>query len=179
MPPSDHRYLRRLAIALAAAAALAASVALAILEGGLFNVGASRPHSALTYWVTKTAMVRSVRREAASVAPPPRFTPDQVRAGFRIYEARCVMCHGAPGLAQGEIAAGMTPPPPYLLDASRQWTPRQLYWIVRHGVKMTAMPAWDRQMDAEQTWAVVGFLEALPDITYEDYLRMRASGAGP
>jgi mono/diheme cytochrome c family protein len=67
----------------------------------------------------------------------------------------------------------MMPPPPYLIDSGELWSPAELYWIVRNGVTMTAMPAWDRRLSARETWQVVAFLEALPHTTYADYLRRR------
>src|SRR5438270_13526173 len=95
----DHRDVHRLAIALIACALAVPLAGAAVVESGLFNVGASRPHDPVIYWLTKTAMVRSVQREAAGAPPQPRVTADQVRVGFRIYDTRCAMRHGAPGLA--------------------------------------------------------------------------------
>ena len=73
----------------------------------------------------------------------------------------------------------MTPPPPYLLEASRDWSPSELYFIVRHGVKMTAMPAWEGRLDERQTWEVVAFLEALPKLDRPAYLRLKAGQGAP
>jgi mono/diheme cytochrome c family protein len=67
----------------------------------------------------------------------------------------------------------MTPSPPFLLGAARQWTPNQLYWIVRHGVRMTGMPAWDQTLSQADVWHVVAFLEALPGYSAADYARLR------
>lgn len=153
-------------------------IGLGVVETGAYDVAASTPHTRPVYWALTTTMQRAVRREAAGIAAPRRFTQAQVEAGFRIYDAHCVACHGAAGVAPSPLATGMMPPPPYLLDAPQRWRPAELYWIIRNGLKMTPMPAWDRQLDERQTWDLVAFLQTLPGLTYPGYLQMRARNAG-
>jgi mono/diheme cytochrome c family protein len=154
--------------------------ALLYIELGGFNVAASVPHEGLVYWATKTMMVRSVKLRARRIHAPARFSRAQVLAGFRAYDTRCVSCHGAPGIGGRETwADGMSPIPPYLVDASRQWTPAELYWIIRNGVKMTGMPAWDRTCADREIWELVAFLEVLPDMNATAYRDLRASSPPP
>lgn len=161
----------------AVAAGLLAGL-LYIAAGG-FNVAASIPHDPATYWATKTMMVRSVKLQARKVEPPAGFTRAQVLAGFRTYEGRCVACHGAPNLAaRAPWADGMTPPPPYLVDAARDWSRAELFWIIKYGVKMTGMPAWDRDCSDGEIWELVAFLEALPRMDSTGYRDLRAAQAG-
>ena len=148
--------------------------ALVVIEGGLFNATASTPHIAAVGLAAHTAFIRSVEVRAKGVEAPTRFAPADVTAGFRDYDRSCVACHGAPGVSNASWAHAMTPPPPYLEDAARRWRPRELYWIVGQGVKMTAMPAWAEVRSDAQVWDLVAFLEALPYLTVADYARMRA-----
>ncbi len=85
------------------------------------------------------------------------------------------MCHGGSGVARAAWVQGLTPTPPYLLDAPRRWTPAQLYWIVGQGIKMTAMPAWRLTRTQGEAWNLVAFLEILPYLSARDYARMRAA----
>jgi len=158
--------------------------AMVVIEGGLFNATASAPHLAVVAVAAHTAFIRSVEVRAAGVKAPARFAPAEITAGFRDYDASCVVCHGAPGIAQARWTSAMTPPPPYLEDAARRWRPRELYWIVGQGAKMTAMPAWAEVRSDGQVWNLVAFLEALPYLTAADYQHMRtearsAGGATP
>ncbi|MFL5296077.1 MAG: c-type cytochrome [Phenylobacterium sp.] len=158
----------------AASLAFAGLGGLAYVETGAFNVAAARPHSPLVAWATKTMMVRSVKLRARGIAAPARFSTAQVQAGFRDYDAHCVTCHGAPAIGAREASAdGMTPVPPYLVDAAKLWSPAELYWIIRNGVKMTGMPAWDRERSPAETWSLVAFLEALPKMPPTAYAQMR------
>ena len=168
---------RRLAAFIAGVVATGAAIGvggLLVVETGAFDVRASTPHSAPVAWATHTTMIHAARRGAADIHAPIRFTAAEVQAGLRVYEANCVSCHGGPAVARAAWASGMTPSPPYLLYASHQWTPAELYWIIRNGVKMTGMPAWNSSLADGQIWDVVAFLEALPDISPADYLNLRA-----
>lgn len=154
------------------------SAGLVVIEDGLFPATAITPHDPLTGWATHTAMIRSVRRDAATgTAAPSTVTPAEVAQGFRLYDQHCVMCHGGPGIARAGWTAGLTPTPPYLLDAARRWTPAELHVIVGDGIKMTAMPAWRLTLGERDTWSLVEFLEALPFISPERYRQLRAEAA--
>ncbi|HEY5289366.1 MAG TPA: cytochrome c [Caulobacteraceae bacterium] len=152
--------------------------ALVVVEGGLFNATASTPHIPIVAVAAHTAFIRSVEVRAEGIKTPAHFTAVEVKAGFRDYDASCSSCHGAPGVSNAGWAHTMTPPPPYLEDAARRWRPRELYWIVGQGVKMTAMPAWAEVRSKDQVWDLVAFLEALPYLSAADYARMRRA-AGP
>ena len=158
----------------AATGAAMAVGGLLVVETGAFDVRASTPHSAPVAWATHTTMIHAARRAAAAITPPTQFTAAEVQAGLRDYDANCVSCHGGPAVARAPWASGMTPSPPFLVYAARQWTPSELHWIIKNGVKMTGMPAWNTTLSDGQIWDVVAFLEALPDLSPAAYLRMRS-----
>ena len=62
--------------------------------------------------------------------------------GVAHYAAHCAVCHGAPGVPKGDIGRGLYPPPPDLARTAPLYTPAELFWTVKHGIKMTGMPAW-------------------------------------
>jgi mono/diheme cytochrome c family protein len=173
------RWLIPILCGAAAVLGVGAVAALVVVEGGLFDVRASTPHSPLVAWATHTTMIRAAQRNAAAIAAPAAFTPAQTLAGFRLYDSDCVGCHGAPGVARAHWTDGMTPSPPYLVDAPRHWTRAELYWIVANGVKMTGMPAWSAVHSPDQLWEIVAFLEAQPDLTARDYAALRVASTRP
>jgi cytochrome c553 len=164
-------------ILIGAAIAIAIVVPLgvfAFVRSGLFNVGASSPHTKFTEWITHETMIHSVRRHAGSVVAPGRFTADQVRAGFCAYETHCVACHGAAGVARGRWVSGLEPAPPYLLDVNQRFTGAQLFWTVKNGIKMTGMPSWREQMSDDQIRNVVAWLQASAKLPPQTYVQWRA-----
>ena len=148
--------------------------AFAFIKSGLFNVAASHPHTKLTEWITHETMIHSVRRRAAGIAPPAYTSGAQVVRGFCTYETHCVACHGAAAVAREQWVSGFEPSPPYLLDATSKWTPSQLFWIAKNGIKMTGMPSWRNSLSDAQIWDVVGFLEAMRDLPPQTYVRWRS-----
>ena len=91
--------------------------------------------------------------------------------GTEHFAAHCAICHGAPGVPKGEIAAGLYPQPPNLDHAAKQLSPAELFWIVKNGIKMSGMPSWADHSD-DELWATVAFLEKLPGMTEQDYAQL-------
>jgi cytochrome c553 len=136
---------------------------------GLFNVGASTGHWAITDWFLHYAMRKSVEAHAGGIAAPPLDDPALVHRGAGHYASGCAPCHGAPGQPRSAIAVAMTPPPPFLPEKVPEWQPNELFWIVRHGVKFTGMPAWAALGRTDEVWAMVAFLLQLPEMQPDAY----------
>jgi len=164
-------------LAIGAAGALAAALgAFAFVKSGIFNVGASSPHTKFTTWLTQETMIHSVRSHARAIAAPASASAAEVRRGFCKYETHCVACHGASAVARERWVSGMEPAPPYLLDATQRWRPRELFWIAKNGIKMTGMPSWRNAISDREIWDVVAFLEAQSKLDSQAYVRWRAAG---
>ena len=144
----------------------------AAIYAGLYDVAATSPHWRATNWLLETARTRSIKSQAAGIAAPPALDdPANVVLGVEHYAAHCAVCHGAPGVPKGDIARGLYPQPPDLAKTEPRYTPAELFWIIKHGIKMTGMPAWSDHSD-EEIWATVGFLEKLPGMSEQDYARL-------
>jgi mono/diheme cytochrome c family protein len=143
--------------------------ALAIMYSGVFNVAATDPHWGITRAIFNIARVRSIKAQASGIKPLENLADHwRVVAGTSHFAEHCSSCHSAPGVEAGEIAKGMYPSPPLLKDASRQWSSGELFWIIRHGIKMSGMPAWPDHSD-EDIWNIVAFLGQLPGMSEYDY----------
>jgi cytochrome c553 len=149
--------------------------ALLFAWSGLFNVGASTGHWAITDWFLHYTMRRSVETRASGIAVPALDHPALIHRGAGHYASGCAPCHGAPGLPRSPVAQAMTPPPPLLTESVPEWRPNELFWIVRHGVKFTGMPAWPALPRTDEVWAMVAFLLQLPEMQPDEY-RMLAAG---
>jgi mono/diheme cytochrome c family protein len=143
--------------------------AAAFVWSGLYDISATDNHLAPTYHVIRKTMERSIERRAADIAVPPLGEPAQLERGLALYRAHCVQCHGAPGIAPEPFALGLTPLPTPLARSGIDRTPAQLFWVVKNGIKMTAMPAWEFRMPEDDIWAVVAFLKNLPLLSPRAY----------
>jgi cytochrome c1 len=107
-----------------------------------------------------------VQRHAKGIdAPAGLQAPATLARGAACYRQHCLACHGGPGVAVAPMARSMQPLPGPLMDAAARFTAPELYWIVRHGIRTTGMPAWQHRMPEEDQWAVAAFVQALPGYT--------------
>ncbi len=160
---------RRLFIALALLAA-AGAFAVLVAWSGVFRIAASSGHWPITDWFLHFAMRHSVDTWSSGIEVPDDLDdPALVLKGAGHYESGCAPCHGTPGGRPSLVARQMTPRPPYLPPEIPGWEPEELFWIVKHGVKFTGMPAWPARTRDDEVWAMVAFLRRLPDMTPDEY----------
>jgi mono/diheme cytochrome c family protein len=142
---------------------------LGLVYSGTYHVGATDKHSDLTYWLLDTVRTRSIKAHATGIQAPPGLEDhEKIVTGTEHFAAHCAVCHGAPGVPIGEIAKGLYPKPPNLAHAPERFTPAELFWILKNGIKASGMPSWQDHSDNE-LWATVAFIEKLPSMTPEEY----------
>jgi len=135
---------------------------------GAYNIAADEPHWWLTARVMDTLRDRSIAARAADIAVPKLDDESLIRAGAGNYDAMCAGCHLKPGLESTESSKGLYPAPP-VLTRKRIEDPAAAFWVIKHGVKMSGMPAWGKSMDDGYIWGLVAFLQRLPDMPRGKY----------
>jgi mono/diheme cytochrome c family protein len=146
--------------------------AFSFIYAGVYDVAATRPHWPVTYWVMDTVRTQSVKAQAVGITPPAGTMNDaNVIVGIEHFAAHCASCHGAPGVPRRDIANGLYPRPANLEDTAQRYTPGELFWILKNGIKMSGMPAWADHSD-DELWATVAFLEKLPAMREADYAKL-------
>jgi mono/diheme cytochrome c family protein len=162
---------RRWALVVCSLFLLAAAIVAAIYAG-LYNIAADVPHTQPVYWLLETVRGRSVAARARDIVVPSDLEDtNRISKGAGEYAEMCSGCHLAPGMKRTEISQGLYPRAPELRRGT-DLTPAEQFWIVKHGVKMTGMPAWGVTHDDELLWNVVAFVRKLPKLTPEQYETM-------
>jgi hypothetical protein len=41
------------------------------------------------------------------------------------------------------------------------------FWVIKHGIKMSAMPAWGKSLDDARVWDIVAFVRKMPEVAPE------------
>lgn len=154
---------------LVAVAIAGALVGYAVLVSGIYNVASTSQHLQFVHSILEKGMHYSVKFHARKIVAPPLVDKQMVKSGAVLYQANCVECHGAPGVASRGIGMSMQPVPGPLVDATSKWDAGHMYWIVRHGIKMSGMPAWEYRMQDEELWQLVAFLQQMPQLSPADY----------
>ena len=140
---------------------------LVILTGG-YNVAATERHTAIGEWALDSNFTNSVQGQASEIAAP-ALTPAMVDAGAPEYKAMCAHCHGGVGEGRAGWAEGMRPKPPALAGAADEWSAAEVFWLVKHGARMTGMPAFGPTHDDATIWNIAAFVKALPEMPEAQY----------
>lgn len=140
---------------------------------GRYGIGADEPHGQAVDYLLHTLRVRSIGAHAAGIQPPPLDDAKLVAEGAEHYAAMCSGCHLGPGMGENEMRVGMYPRPP-LIYKHPPANPAKQFWVVKHGIKFTAMPAWGGTHDDGALWAIIAFLQKMPSMNPEQYAQMTA-----
>lgn len=150
---------------------------MAIAWSGIINIGASTGHWAITDWFLHWSMRNTVRTQAALTVDEPATDASGLISAAGHYAANCAVCHGAPGERPSPVMQATTPSAPDLSVTAWTWSDWQLFWIVKHGVKFTPMPAWPMQDRDDEVRRMAAFVRRLPDMSPAEY-RTLAYGPG-
>lgn len=153
------------------------AIAAAVVWSGAYNVGADDPHWSATYRVLEVARQRSIAVRAADIEVPDLSDAELIRSGAGNYSAMCVTCHLSPDAAETELSIGLYPRPPRW-DALGQTDAREAFWVLKHGIKASGMPAWGKSMDDRYLWGMVAFMQQFPSMTAAQYSAQVAASDG-
>ena len=160
---------------------VAVLVAIAFCYSGIYPVGADVPHSKFTYWILESTRERSVARASKDIKVPSLNDPELLLAGGQDYNEMCASCHLKPGKLESDLSIGLYPSPPNLTHSADrhdhnhgqnedlEQTVRRQFWIIKHGIKASGMPAWGPTHDDQRIWAIVAFLQKLSQLTPDQY----------
>jgi mono/diheme cytochrome c family protein len=150
-------------------------LAAVVIYAGVYNIGADVAHTRMVYSLVDNLRDRSIAVRARNIAVPADLnSPKRIATGAGLYAEMCSGCHLAPGMERTEISQGLYPQAPELSGPVRH-TPAQQFWMIKHGVKMTAMPAWGKTHSEDLMWDMVAFVGKLPSMSPEQYKATVAS----
>jgi mono/diheme cytochrome c family protein len=126
-------------------------------------------------------LARQVRRIA--IPSKQRETPNPVPLNPKVLaEARahfadhCATCHANDGGGKTPIGRNVYPRTPDLRDTAIQsMSDGELFFVIHHGIRFTAMPAWGKGKPEEDrdSWGLVHFVRHLPKLTVEELDEMK------
>lgn len=181
-----------------------AGLGLAYMYSGSYEVAASRRPSGLERWVLTTTRSRSIEKRSKDLTVPELDDSARVMRGLVHYRESCIDCHGVPGEGREEFASDMNPRPPRFFRTPEELARRrermqqqeageptqaererreqhereemrENFWIVKHGIAMTGMPAFGDDHSDGEIWDILAFVERVHSLTAEEYRAMVAS----
>ena len=143
----------------------------AFVYSGVYNIGADNHHTRMVLALIGQLRDRSIAVRARAIEVPDLDDPGRIAAGARQYAQHCVGCHLAPGVTGSDLRPGLYPHPPNLVQQDLP-DPRRAFWTLKHGIKMSAMPAWGKTLDDAAIWDVVAFVRKQSSLAPEAYKQL-------
>jgi mono/diheme cytochrome c family protein len=153
------------ALVILAVAAIGGSL---FIGSGVYDIGADDHHTKVVLMLIERLRERSIEVRARTIDVPQLEDPQRVAAGAQRYATLCVGCHLAPGVTRSDLRSGLYPHPPSLAQEAARDS-RHSFWTIKHGIKMSAMPAWGKSLDDAAIWDLVAFMHKLPEMTQQTY----------
>src|SRR5262249_29614131 len=144
----------------------------------LFTTGFSaktEPHA------LEILMARQIRHLAIPIEHrkkpnPVTLQPDILKESLIHFADHCATCHANDGSGQTPIGKNVYPRVPDLRLADTQsMSDGEIFWVIHHGIRFTAMPAWgESDLDKDLgSWKLVDAIRHLPQLTTEELDRMK------
>lgn len=153
------------------------------IYSGVYPIGADNKHNALTFWVLETIRKKSIARASKNIEVPLLNDPQQLLTGGADYNDMCAGCHLKPEVTESDMTIGLYPKPPNLTLALNEHghdhgedghdapevIARQQFWVIKHGIMASGMAAFGTTHSDERIWAMVAFLQKLPELNPLQY----------
>ncbi|EIK52651.1 cytochrome c family protein [Stutzerimonas stutzeri TS44] len=170
--------MKRTIKTLALAGVVLAAAGAGVMYSGIINVAADDPHFSAVEQLLQITRERSIAARTADIAIPALDDQALIRIGAGNYHAMCIGCHLAPGMSDTELSASLYPAPRRLHRFGTGGDPARAFWIIKHGIKASGMPAWGKSMGDPYIWGMVAFLQRLPQLDATQYRELVAQSEG-
>ena len=131
------------------------------LTGGHVNIAADQAPSSFERRLAMRAMDAATERRAPDQKNPVQSTEENLVAGAKLYLDHCAGCHGLPSNPASQFSRSFNPPTPGFFKRAPDMPDNQNFYIIKHGIRWTGMPAWSRILTDEQIWKIVTFMSQI------------------
>ena len=154
----------------------AALVLVSFAKLGVLPVQADVAPSRLEASLLGTALHASVSRHAPKHDNPTPASQENLMAGAQLYRQMCSRCHGVSKESDSVYGDSFYPPAPRLPGSRISYSDSEMFWVIKHGIRNTAMPAWGNLLSDDDIWQVVALVrkfDSLPDSVTAELLSRR------
>ena len=153
---------------------LIAGGGLAFLMLGYLDVNADSPISTLERKIASRTVDASVERHAVKSPNPIPENAASLKEGMVIYTMNCSGCHGTVDKKPNPVGKNLYPHAPQLIIRPLDDPEWRTFYVVKHGVSRTGMPAWGNILSEDDIWKVTAFLSNLEKLPPEVQQQMPA-----
>lgn len=141
---------------------------------GFIDPRADIPVSSLESSVAMKSLDASLGRRTPEMTNPLSAEDSNLAAGMKLFQLNCAGCHGDVSHPESPMARAFYPRPPQFQKEKPDMPENQNFYLIRHGIRYSGMPAWERSMSDKETWQVVTFLshmDKLPPSVRSEWTR--------
>ena len=113
--------------------------------------------------VENTIVSSSLDAAVKHFAPQPMDTvpanDTNMLAAMKLYQSDCAHCHGDPGHPVSAMADSFKPRAPQFMEHPPNLLTSQNFYVIKHGLSWTGMPAWNYKLNDHQIWQLSVFLD--------------------
>ena len=147
-------------------------------RGGIF-MGTEGGPLPMERTIANKAIDASIGKSAQDPSPLPADETNFL-AGAHIYQQNCAGCHGRLDQTENGMAKRFYPHVPKLLPPGKGVTDDPVgatHWVVKHGIRFSAMPSFDGKLTDSELWQVSLFLRNADklSVSVQDFLRQKQS----
>jgi mono/diheme cytochrome c family protein len=146
---------------------------------GWYPIGADNPPGPIEHRLAARAMDVYAENHKPAAENPTAITVENLSDGAGEYEEHCAFCHGGAKARISPMRDKFSPPAPQLIDNIPHDDDAWLFWVTKHGVRMTGMPAWDGVMSDADIWRVVAFIKHSDKLPPESKAAWERAAATP
>ena len=133
-----------------------------VTQGLLIPANADAQPSHMERWAAARSLEATIKREMPAQPNPVAASDANVASGLKLYMADCAACHGVPGSRPSTIAIGLYQHAPQFARHGVEDDPESVtFWKVKHGIRLTGMPAFTRTFSDRQIWTLALFLKQM------------------
>ena len=160
-----------------------AGVGYLAVKAGIIPANADSKPAALENWVASTALDAAVKRDTKGLKNPIQPSDENLTIGVHLYAENCAICHGASDAEPSNPAQGFYIEAPQLAKDGVEEDPEAAsFWMVKHGIRFTAMPSFTTTLQDEQIWKIAMFLkqmDKLPPTVDAEWKKVSSVAATP
>jgi mono/diheme cytochrome c family protein len=151
-----------------------AAAGAAFIGSGVYYIGADDRHTKTILAMIDRLRDHSIDLRARRIDAQYETGPERMEDGAQHYAALCVGCHLAPGVTKSDLRKGLFPHPANLAQEGILDS-RRAFWTIKHGIKMSAMPAWGCTLNDQAIWDIISLVRQMPAMSSETYQQLSAS----
>ncbi|MDE3153418.1 MAG: cytochrome c [Gemmatimonadota bacterium] len=150
--------MRAFVLGFVAATILIPAAAVTYVRLGFVDPRADIPVSAIEQRIAMPSLDASVERRAPRGAFDRDASDTALVAGMKTYEAHCASCHGDGARPDAALATALYPRPPQFVREAPDMPAHENFYIIKHGIRMSGMPAWGHVLSDREMRELTAFL---------------------